>query len=168
MPPEVWLRGPVPGIAPGLMPVVHGLLQAREELEHSVTDLTTAQLWARPGGAASIGFHLRHIAGATDRLLTYARGEQLSEAQRAAITGEGESGAPPDDPGQVLHLALEAIDRALDVARATSEEDLSASRAVGRAGLPSTVRGLLFHVAEHTARHVGQIATTRKIVRASG
>jgi hypothetical protein len=35
-------------------------------------------------------------------------------------------------------------------------------RLVGRLKLPSTVVGLLFHAAEHTQRHVGQAATTRK------
>jgi uncharacterized damage-inducible protein DinB len=31
--------------------------------------------------------------------------------------------------------------------------------------VPSNVRGLLFHAAEHATRHVGQIITTIKIVR---
>jgi hypothetical protein len=52
--PEVWLRGPVPGIAPLLMPVAHALLQAREDLERIATDASTDELWQRPGGAAPI------------------------------------------------------------------------------------------------------------------
>jgi uncharacterized damage-inducible protein DinB len=36
---------------------------------------------------------------------------------------------------------------------------------VGRAKLPSTVLGLLFHAAEHTQRHVGQLLVTAKVVR---
>jgi uncharacterized damage-inducible protein DinB len=38
-------------------------------------------------------------------------------------------------------------------------------RLVGRAQLPSNVLGLLFHAAEHTMRHTGQVITTAKIVR---
>ena len=48
---------------------------------------------------------------------------------------------------------------------ATPPESLGDERLVGRAALPSTVRGLLFHGAEHTQRHVGQVITTAKIVR---
>src|SRR3954468_11085681 len=65
--PEVWLRGPLPEYLDELQPVAHSLLQVREELE-GVLSLTSAQLWARPGGVASIGFHLRHLAGSLDRL----------------------------------------------------------------------------------------------------
>src|SRR5919109_3147653 len=86
--PEPWLRGPVPDIAPLLQPVAHALLQAVEDIRRAVTPLDHEALWARPGGAASVGFHVRHAAGALDRLFTYARGEMLSEAQRAALARE--------------------------------------------------------------------------------
>jgi hypothetical protein len=69
--PEYWLRGPVEGIPPVLMPVAHALLQAREDLRGAAESLSTVELWARPGGAASVGFHLRHISGSLDRLFTY-------------------------------------------------------------------------------------------------
>jgi hypothetical protein len=82
--PEVWLRGPIPGFVPELMPVVHSLLQVREEIDATLSGLSAKQLWARPGGAASIGFHVKHLAGSLDRLLTYARGEGLNPAQREA------------------------------------------------------------------------------------
>ena len=72
--PEVWLRGPIDGFDPSVMPAVHALLQVREDLRHLVATVPAAHVWARPGGAASIGFHLRHTGGALDRLLTYARG----------------------------------------------------------------------------------------------
>jgi uncharacterized damage-inducible protein DinB len=163
--PEVWLRGPVPDIAPLLMPVAHALLQAREDLERTATGATTDELWQRPGGAAAAGYHLQHLSGSLDRLLTYARGESLSEAQRRVLAEESTSGAP----ASVLVPAAQAtIDRALDQLRHTPTEMLLESRAVGRAGLPSTVLGLVFHAAEHTARHVGQLITTLKVVRGVG
>ena len=71
VPAEAWQRGPVSGFEPLLMPVV--LIQAREDLERLITTVPSEHVWRRPGGAASIGFHVRHAGGALDRLLTYAR-----------------------------------------------------------------------------------------------
>ena len=83
--PEVWLRGSVDGFAPMLMPVVHALLQVREDIERLVARVPEEHVWQRPGIAASIGFHVRHTEGALDRLFTYARGEALTEGQKAAV-----------------------------------------------------------------------------------
>ena len=140
--PEVWLRGPVPGFEPLLMPAVHALLQAREDLER-----------------------VEHLAGSLDRLLTYARGESLSEAQRRMLAEEGTPAAPAS---VLVPAACTAIDRALEQLRNTPSETLLESRAVGRARLPTTVLGLVFHAAEHTTRHAGQLITTLKVVRGPG
>jgi len=164
--PEVWLRGPVPGVSPLLMPAAHCLLQCREEIAAAAGLLTVEQLWARPAGIASVGFHLRHIAGSLDRLLTYAGGAQLERAQMSMLRSEGEPGDPPEAAASLVTTAQAAIDSAVAVLRATPDADLFVARAVGRAGLPSTVFGLLFHCAEHTHRHTGQLVTTTKIVAA--
>ena len=87
--PEVWLRGPIPGIAALIQPVAHSLQQCREELRAHVSGLSAEQIWARPAGAASIGFHVRHAAGSLDRLFTYARGQSLSAEQQDAREAEG-------------------------------------------------------------------------------
>lgn len=165
--PEVWLRGALPGVPPLLQPVAHSLLQCREEVRGSLSGLMPAELWARPGGAASAGFHARHAAGSLGRLLTYARGEQLSTAQRDALDAEGAPDLAADAASRLVASFDEAIDRALRQVRDTPEHTLLEARAVGRAQLPSTVIGLLFHAAEHTQRHCGQLATTVKIVRAN-
>lgn len=100
--------------------------------------------------------------GSLDRLFTYARGELLSDAQRHVLTQESVS-----DPGLAAEDLLAAFDaaveRALDQLRSTDAATLTDIRHVGRAQLPSTVLGLLFHAAEHTQRHVGQAVTTRKL-----
>jgi len=166
--PEAWLRGPVDGVDPMLMPAAHALVQASEDLEQAASDLTVEELWVKPGGAASLGFHLRHIAGSIDRLLTYARGEELSEAQRQAISWEKEPGEPPPNVATVIQQAQGAIERSLGAIRATPKESLFAPRTIGRKALPTNVIGLLFHIAEHTQRHTGQIITTAKIVRGLG
>lgn len=163
-PPEVWLRGPVPDVPAELMPAAHALLQIAEELDRVVASLSPGDLWDRPGGAASIGFHLRHLAGSLDRLLTYARGETLTETQRAAMEAEGGPARPDEQPSNLLQSAHEAIERALDQIGRTSVNRLLEPRKVGRDQLPSTVLGLLFHAAEHAQRHMGQIATTAKIL----
>lgn len=162
---EAWQRGPVAGYEPLLMPVVHALIQAREDLERLATVVPADHVWRRPGGAASIGFHVRHSGGALDRLFTYARGETLSDAQRAALKTEGEPGDPPAPLLSVVADVTRIIDAAFDQLRATPRDSLLDERKVGRAGLPATVLGLLFHAAEHTTRHVGQALTTALVQR---
>lgn len=163
--PEVWLRGPVEGYAAELQPVVHALLQVREEVERHAADLTPEELWAQPGGAGSIGFHLRHIAGSLDRLLTYARGDALMPAQLLWLKTEAEPGQPVATADETVALAQAGIDRALEAVKGLDIATWLDARAVGRARLPTTVIGLVFHAAEHASRHAGQIATTRKVVR---
>lgn len=162
MEPEAWLRGPLPDVDPYLMPAAHALVQAGEDLASAVAGLDADQLWARPGGAASVGFHLRHIPGALDRLLTYARGETLTEAQRAAAKAEASAEGELET---LLDGARKGIEKALAQIRATPREAVLDARAVGRAGMPSTVIGLIFHAAEHTQRHTGQVLATAKAVR---
>ena len=162
--PEPWLRGPVPNVPPLLQPVAHALLHSLEDLRRIVTPLGPEALWARPGGAASVGFHVRHAAGSLDRLFTYARGEMLSPAQLTTLKGE----TAPESQGTAtageLVSAFEAqVERALAQLRDTPVDRLTERRDVGRAKLPSTVLGLLFHGAEHTQRHVGQTIATAKI-----
>jgi hypothetical protein len=165
---EVWQRGPVPGFEPLLMPVVHALLQVREDLERLAGEIPDDHVWQRPGGAASIGFHVRHTGGALDRLFTYARGEGLSDEQRAAARAEGAASEPPLSMRALVDEVNGIIDRALDQLRATTSDALLHERKVGRAGLPSNVIGLLFHAAEHSTRHVGQTITTARVLRSSG
>lgn len=160
--PEVWLRGPVPGFEPLLLPVVHALLQVREDLARLVERVPAEHVWTRPGGAASIGFHVRHTGGALDRLFSYARGEALTEAQMRALRAEEEPGEPPVALEILVADADRIIDRALEQLRNTPAESLLTARPVGKRQLPSTTIGLLFHGAEHATRHVGQAITTAR------
>ena len=150
------------------MPVVHALIQVQEDLQRLVATVPAGDVWQRPGGAASIAFHVSHTGGALDRLFTYARGEALSDAQRAAARAEGK----PDDPPATLVTLVSGvnatIERAFDQLRGTTTAGLLEERKVGRAGLPSNVIGLLFHAAEHATRHVGQAITTAKILSGLG
>src|SRR5687767_8797099 len=146
------------------MPIVHTLIQVREDLESLALSVPAGHVWQRPGGAASIAFHVSHTGGALDRLFTYARGETLSDAQRAAARAEGQ---PADTSASLAVLVTEVnatIEHAFDQLRSTPAAMLLEERKVGRAGLPSNVIGLLFHAAEHCTRHVGQAITTAKIL----
>lgn len=162
--PEVWLRGPIDGIAPLLQPVAHSLLQCRNEVHATLPTLAPADVWARPGGAASAGYHVRHAIGSLDRLLTYARSEQLSESQLAALRTERRADERDGIQETLVAEFDAAVERALAQVRATDPATLLDPREVGRGRLPSTVLGLLFHAAEHTQRHVGQLVTTAKIL----
>ena len=162
--PEVWLRGPIDGFDPSVMPAVHALLQVREDLHQLVSTVPPAHVWERPGGAASIGFHLRHTGGALDRLLTYARGDALTAEQLQRLRAE-------EEPGESLESIGAQLDGLIDAAcaqlRATTPAMLAERRTVGRANLPSTVGGLIFHAAEHSTRHLGQAITTARILAGS-
>lgn len=161
---EAWLSGPVAGVDRVLMPAAHALLQAKADIERVASDLSPAELGVRPGGAASLGFHLRHVAGSIDRLLTYAHGKLLDDDQKRHLATE-----QVEDPrlggADLVKVATQAIDRAIVEIRAADPATLYDARTVGRAALPTTVFGLLFHIAEHTQRHTGQIITTVKVVR---
>ena len=161
--PEPWLRGSVDGIMPQLQPAAHAFIAAGEEAETICNAITPEELWLRPTGAASISYHLRHLAGATDRLLTYARGENLSDAQIAAMKQEKQEAETT--PSELLNGVKNALNAALQQLRSTPPDQLYETREVGRAKLPSTVIGLLFHAAEHAQRHAGQIATTFRFIR---
>lgn len=163
--PEPWLRGPVPGVPSILQPVAHALLLAVEDVRRVVPPLTAAQLHAHPGGAASVAFHVVHAAGSLDRLFTYARGGTLDERQLAALRAEKDGLGDMDAAAVVAALEAE-VERSMAQLRATDESTVLDAREVGRAKLPSTVLGLLFHAAEHTQRHVGQTITTARVVAA--
>ncbi|HXO05308.1 MAG TPA: DinB family protein [Candidatus Sulfotelmatobacter sp.] len=159
--PEPWLRGTLAEVPAVPRAVLHALELAKEDLQRWCGALGDAELNTRPGGIAPVAFHVRHIARSIDRLLTYAEGNQLSDAQIAEMKGESDSDAKREELFEELDTALRkgaARIGALDVKR------LDEARVVGKKQLPTTLGGLLVHVADHTQRHVGQAVTTAKIV----
>jgi uncharacterized damage-inducible protein DinB len=159
--PEPWLRGPMEGVDASVAPLLFSLQQAREDIATCTAPLTAEQLWERPNGAAPVGFHVRHLARAADRLMTYLLGAQLTEAQMAALRAELEPGATRNELLAEMDSLLAKVEAA---ARALDPASLIEPRFVGRKQLPTTVIGLLVHIAEHTQRHVGQAVTTARIV----
>ncbi|MFT3827125.1 MAG: DinB family protein [Chitinophagaceae bacterium] len=161
---EVWLRGSINGIPALLQPVAHALLQAREEIHELLHDFPETLLWVRPGGVASVGFHLQHLTGVLDRLFTYAEGNMLTQVQLDYLKAEG----TPNE-NRSLALLLHELDKQLDkVVNDLHNIDpakVTETRTVGRQHLPSTVLGLLFHAAEHTMRHTGQLLVTVRVLK---
>ncbi|WP_412061165.1 DinB family protein [Rubrivirga sp. IMCC45206] len=164
-PREAWLRGPVAGVPALVQPVAHALVQARDEVAALAAELPPDALWDRPGGAASAGFHLAHLAGVLDRMLTYARGEPLAERQLAALASEGVPN-PDATPVALADAFARSVDAALAQLRATDPTTLTDARTVGRQQILQTHIGLLVHAAEHTTRHVGQLLVTVRVVTA--
>lgn len=152
------MRGPVEGITPMLQPVAHALLQAREEVNALLVGFPEEKLWNKPQGLASVGFHLQHLRGVLDRLFTYARNEQLDEGQLKLLRSEG---APSTQTVAEMVAAFNTqVDIALVQLKNTDADALLLPRGKGRKQIPSNVLGLLFHAAEHTMRHTGQLLVT--------
>jgi uncharacterized damage-inducible protein DinB len=159
--PEPWLRGTLSEVPAVGRAVLHALELAREDLIKWCGSLDARQLAARPNGTASVAFHIRHIARSIDRLLTYAEGRQLNEEQMSGLRAELERDTSPPELFQELDTAMAKAETRI---RALAAGDLRAPRVVGRKELPTTLGGLLVHIAEHTQRHVGQAITTAKFV----
>ncbi|MEO8371807.1 MAG: DinB family protein [Candidatus Solibacter sp.] len=158
------MRGPLPGVDPLLAPLLYSFQMAREDLALHTAKLSPAELWARPFGLTSAGFHIRHLAGSAERLLAYLQGRELTPAQLAAMEAEASAEQPTREQ---LLAAMEKVFRDAEaVVRALDTATLADARTVGRKRLPTTVIGLLTHMAEHTQRHVGQAIAAAKLAAA--
>jgi DinB superfamily len=165
---EPWLRGThseVPAVARG---VLHAFDLALDDLTKWTEGLTDLEIHTLPLELPPIAFHLRHIARSVDRLLTYAEGNQLSAEQIALMKAE-EIG-PKHDERETLAALLAEVETSFSSAagrvRALATADLNTARGVGRKQLPTSIGGALVHVADHTQRHVGQVVTTAKVLKA--
>lgn len=161
--PEPWLRGTLAEVSAVQRAVMHALVLAQEDLELWCGGFSDAELNARRADIAPIAFHLRHIARSLDRLLTYAEGRPLNDEQIVAMNTELDPRTVHRELFAELASALETSAKRI---RAIDPGSLEEARSVGKKQLPTTVGGLLIHVAEHTQRHVGQALTTAKIVAA--
>ena len=142
---------------------MHAFDLALDDLTKWTEGLTDAEVHTHPLDLSSIAFHLRHIARSTDRLLSYAEGNQLSSEQLTALKAE-QTG---DEPLAVLLSEVEvSFSNAADRVRVLATANPDTFRGVGRKQLPTSIGGALVHVADHTQRHVGQVVTTAKVLKA--
>ena len=161
---EPWLSGHHSAVHPLLRPLLFSFEQALEDLRLWTSRIPPGTVWSTPHGLAPVGFQLRHIAGSVDRLFTYAEGHQLSESQMMTLRSEME---PTGNLEELLMEVETVFKKVADKVCQFDPTTLSALRAVGKKQLPTTVIGLLVHIAEHTQRHVGQAILTSKLL-ASG
>lgn len=161
---EPWLRGTHSELPAVLRAVLHAFELSREDVHKWTADLSDAELYASPFGLTPISFHLRHIPGTLDRLLSYAEGFQLNHEQLAALKSESQPGGSREDLFAQFDWGLQS---AAQRVRALNGVSLDLPRAVGRKQLPTTIGGLLVHLADHTQRHTGQIVTTAKLLKAT-
>ena len=143
------------------MPVFYSFTMVREDLAKFTAGVKPEDVWRQVGALPTLGFHLRHIAGSSDRLCTYLMSGELTAEQLAYMKSEGV-------PGATLEELLAGVDGALrsveDRIRTIDPATLHEPRYIGRKRLPTTVLGLLVHIAEHTQRHLGQAITTAKLL----
>ena len=162
---EVWQRGPIDGVPALLQPVAHALLQTVEDVEKEMSAFPSSLLSEKPGGVATVGFHLKHLKGVVDRLFTYARGETLSGEQMDYLKTETISN-DIDSAQMLVEDFRKQVSTALGQLKTTDVNMLTDIRGVGRKQIPTTVIGLLFHAAEHAQRHLGQLIVTARILKA--
>ena len=161
--PEPWLRGTYSELPAVLRAILHAFDLAREDAVHWADDLTEEELHSSPSGLTPVSFHMRYIVRALDRLLTYAEGKELSAEQITALKTELD---PSVSREEVLAEFHQGLDQAAERVRAFAKADLEEPRAVGKKQMPTSVGGLLVHLADHTQRHTGQIVTTAKLLKA--
>ena len=157
---EPWLRGTLAEVDPVARAVLHAFELAAEDVTKWCGGLSEEELEARPFGVAPVGFHLRHIAGSLDRLLSYAEGLQLTGEQVGVMKAEMESVSRD----RTMLIFAEGLETAVERVRRFDPARYGEARGVGKKMLPTTVGGLLVHCADHTQRHVGQAVTTAKVV----
>jgi len=161
---EPWMRGTHEDLPAVLRAVIHALELAREDVQRWCAHLTDEEWNLRPQGLAPSAFHVRHMARSIDRLLTYAEGKQLSAEQLELLKSEMDQRATGAGVLDEFENALQETVRRI---RAFAGTDLEQKRALGRKALPTSVGGLLVHVADHMSRHVGQVVITAKLAVAS-
>lgn len=160
---EPWMRGTHTDVPAVGRAVLHALDLALDDLKKWTDGLTDSEIQCQPFGLMPVARHLRHIARSTDRILSYAEGRQLSEEQLKALKAEVQG---EESLSALLAEVENSFRNAAARIRALASSDLEAHRGIGRKQLPASAGGALIHVADHTQRHVGQVVTTAKVLKA--
>jgi hypothetical protein len=158
------MRGSVSGTHPVVSHLLRATEQVREDAASALRDLTPAEIWSNPHGATSPGFHARHLAGSTARLLTYLAGRQLTEDQLAEIPREGKG---QESSAELTAIISAAFDRYDEAVRNLSPDDFGAPREIGRKRHPATAISIAIHIVEHAQRHIGGLIAVAKLARRS-
>ena len=162
---EPWLSGTYSDVPAVGRAVLHALDLALDDITKWTEGLTDSEAHANPLGLPSVAFHLRHIARSVDRILTYAEGNQLTVEQLAQLKSEQGSNEQETLAALIAEVEI-SFSNATGRIRILATADFNTFRGVGRKQLPTSIGGALIHVADHTQRHVGQVVTTAKVLKA--
>jgi uncharacterized damage-inducible protein DinB len=161
-PPPLHVPRPEEAVALGEMPMARAWLQhLRDSAVYKLEGLTPEQLAWRPAPAAnSLGVIAVHL-GYAERLWVRAvfAGEQMDMAWRAQMFDLPE-GWGVDEVVAFYRAEAAATDAVLDDA---ASFDLSSSGDLR----PTTLRWVMAHLIEETARHVGHMDITRELLDGS-
>jgi uncharacterized damage-inducible protein DinB len=163
---EPWLRGTHADVPAVGRAVLHAFDLALDDLTKWSDGLTDAEVHTHPLGLPSVAFQLRHIARSTDRLLSYAEGNQLSAEQLTALKAEVAAATGDETLAALLAEVESSFSTGAERVRVLATANFDTFRGVGRKQLPTSIGGALIHVADHTQRHVGQVVTTAKVLKA--
>ena len=164
--PEPWMRGIVPGVDAVIGHLLRASEHIREDLARAIATLTVEQLWAKPNGMTSAGFHAKHLAGSTERLSTYLQGNQLTAEQIAAMKAEGQ-GTRISLSKDLIAMVQRALSQYEQLVRALAPDQFGEVREIGRKRLQTTAVSVAIHIAEHGQRHIGQVVSAAKLVRSA-
>ena len=145
------------------MPVFFSFAQVREDLQKHSVGISDGEVWT-PLAGSSLGFQLKHLAGSVDRITSYLIGRRLDADQLDFLKREAQ---PSGTLSELLAMVEQSLNKSQDQLLTVDAESLYAARTVGRRALPTTVVGLIVHLAEHTQRHLGQVITLTKLLRQS-
>ena len=163
---EPWLSGSHTEVPAVGRAVLHALDLALDDLTKWTAGLTDEEVHSQPLGLPSIAFHLRHLARSTDRILTYAEGNQLSAEQLAVLKTEQVGEEKQESLAELIAEVEISFSNAAERIRTLASANFDTPRGVGRKQLPTSLGGALIHVADHTQRHTGQVVTTAKVIKA--
>lgn len=158
--PEPWLRGILPNLHPVVAHLFRASEQIREDAGKALASLTPEQIWARPFGMTSAGFHAKHLAGSTQRLCTYLEGHRLDSGALEEMSGESMG----SESASKLHARIQqAFSRYVEVVLALPPDQFDSVREVGRRRIEVTAISLAIHIAEHGQRHTGQLISAGRL-----
>jgi hypothetical protein len=92
--------------------------------------------------------------------MSYLQNRELTAEQMLALHDEAQPLGLRRE--QLLAILEKTLREAGETVRGIAPTTLEEPRVVGRKKLPTTVIGLLTHIAEHTQRHVGQAISACK------
>ncbi|MBO1436753.1 DinB family protein [Meiothermus sp. CFH 77666] len=155
-----FLRGKIDGVHWLVSVWLRNLEEVEETVQKWAADLPVEGFWWVPAPEANaIGGLIRHIGGASYRLLLRGTGQEIPEPLR--VRAPEELVPTGQDPKAVLAEFSQNLEKVRAALRLLGDQDLQRTVRVGPYEAPAVY--VLDHIAAHAQHHAGQIITTRKL-----